>query len=121
MADPVSQIATGLAYGLRQLPRFAWYMGHGVIMRQLSKQAKRRTAVGVRAARSGRPVPDEWRLYADMLRCSCATSPTWKRVSTPFRRITTAPSRSCLRARASSFRTCRKSTAGERATPFAKC
>lgn len=66
MADPVSQIATGLAYGLRQLPRFAWYMGHGVIMRQLSKQAKRRTAVGVRAARSGRPVPDEWRLYADM-------------------------------------------------------
>ena len=35
MANPVSRFATRLAYGASQLPRVAWYLGHGVVMRQL--------------------------------------------------------------------------------------
>jgi len=66
MPHPARQIATGLAYGLSQLPRFAWYMGHGAIMRELSKRAQRRAGEGARTARTNRPVPDQWRLYADM-------------------------------------------------------
>ena len=66
MPYPARQIATGLAYGLSQLPRFAWYMGHGAIMRELSKRAQRRAGEGARTARTNRPVPDQWRLYADM-------------------------------------------------------
>jgi ubiquinone/menaquinone biosynthesis C-methylase UbiE len=66
MADAVSQIATGLAYGLRQLPRFAWYMGHGVIMRELSKHARQQTGARTPAPRTDRPMPNQWRLYADM-------------------------------------------------------
>jgi ubiquinone/menaquinone biosynthesis C-methylase UbiE len=63
MADPVSQFATRIAYGARQLPRVAWYIGHGMVMRRLSQT--------VRARASQRPlarvsVPDRRRLYADM-------------------------------------------------------
>jgi ubiquinone/menaquinone biosynthesis C-methylase UbiE len=65
MADPVSQFATRMAYGARQLPRVAWYIGHGMVMRRL------RQAVRERAGQRVRPqarvsVPDRQRLYADM-------------------------------------------------------
>ena len=40
MADPVSQFATRIAYGARQLPRVAWYIGHGMVMRRLSQAAR---------------------------------------------------------------------------------
>ena len=65
MADPVSQFATRIAYGARQLPRVAWYIGHGMVMRRLSQ------AVRERAGQKPRPqarvnVPDRRRLYADM-------------------------------------------------------
>ena len=65
MADPVSQFATRIAYGARQLPRVAWYIGHGMVMRRLSQ------AVRARAGQRPQPqarvkVPDRRRLYADM-------------------------------------------------------
>ena len=67
MAGPVTRLATRVAYGARQLPRVAWYIGHGMVMRQLSAQARRH------ADESGRPrphtdapVPGRGRLYADM-------------------------------------------------------
>src|SRR5262249_6438724 len=65
MADPVSQFATRIAYGARQLPRVAWYIGHGMVMRRLSQ------AVRARAGQSPRPQarvrgPGRRRLYADM-------------------------------------------------------
>jgi ubiquinone/menaquinone biosynthesis C-methylase UbiE len=65
MADPVSQFATRIAYGARQLPRVAWYVGHGMVMRRLSQ------AVRARAIESPQPQtrvngPDRGRLYADM-------------------------------------------------------
>jgi ubiquinone/menaquinone biosynthesis C-methylase UbiE len=65
MADPVSQFATRIAYGARQLPRVAWYIGHGMVMRRLSQ------AVRARAGQRPQPqarvrAPDRRRLYADM-------------------------------------------------------
>src|SRR5713101_3019291 len=67
MASPVSRFATRLAYGASQLPRVAWYLGHSVVMRQLSEMARRRPAESTRPwASTGAPVPDRRRLYADM-------------------------------------------------------
>jgi ubiquinone/menaquinone biosynthesis C-methylase UbiE len=74
MADPVSRITTRVAYGLTQVPRFAWYVAHGAIMRELAKNAPKKAPedgnergfVQPRRAPADRPVPDRWRLYADM-------------------------------------------------------
>jgi len=65
MADPVSQFATRIAYGARQLPRVAWYIGHGMVMRRLS-QAVRERAGQMRRPHARVNVPDRRRLYADM-------------------------------------------------------
>jgi len=65
MADPVSQFATRIAYGARQLPRVAWYIGHGMVMRRLSQAVRARA--GQRPQHQARvKVPDRRRLYADM-------------------------------------------------------
>jgi ubiquinone/menaquinone biosynthesis C-methylase UbiE len=67
MADPVSRFATRLAYSASQLPRVAWYVGHGVVMRQLSEVAGRRAGGSKRHREStDAPLPSRRRLYADM-------------------------------------------------------
>jgi ubiquinone/menaquinone biosynthesis C-methylase UbiE len=68
MADPARLIRTRLAYGITQLPRFAWYVGHGAVMRRLSREVKRRDPAPARGAETQRPVPGRWKLYADMAR-----------------------------------------------------
>jgi len=61
------RFATRLAYGASQLPRFAWYLGHGAVMRRLSEMAGRRAGESSRRRASpGAPVPGRGRLYADM-------------------------------------------------------
>ena len=37
MSTPLGRFATRVAYGATQLPRVAWYAGHGVAMRYLSE------------------------------------------------------------------------------------
>src|SRR5260370_16580921 len=67
MAGPVAHFATRLAYGASQLPRVAWYLGHSVVMRQLSEMSRRRPGeISRPRAFTGAPVPDHRRLYADM-------------------------------------------------------
>jgi ubiquinone/menaquinone biosynthesis C-methylase UbiE len=66
MADPVSQFATRVAYGARQLPRVAWYIGHGMVMRRLSQTVRERAGQTPRPPAPRVPVPDRARLYADM-------------------------------------------------------
>src|SRR5499427_8510264 len=66
MASPVSSFATRLAYGASQLPRVAWYVGHGLVMRQLSEAARRAGESTRPRAFTGAPVPGRQRLYADM-------------------------------------------------------
>jgi ubiquinone/menaquinone biosynthesis C-methylase UbiE len=67
MASPVSQFATRIAYGARQLPRVAWYVGHAMVMRRLSQAVRERAGESPRPqAHTDAPVPDRKRLYADM-------------------------------------------------------
>jgi hypothetical protein len=42
MTTLLSRIAMRVAYGASQLPRFAWYVGHGLAMRRLARAARRR-------------------------------------------------------------------------------
>jgi ubiquinone/menaquinone biosynthesis C-methylase UbiE len=68
MAAPLSRIFTRVAYGATQLPRVAWYMGHGLALRRLAEATARsegRKAEPPRA-RTDAPVPDRNSLYADM-------------------------------------------------------
>ena len=67
MTSPLSRIVTRATYGISQLPRVAWYVGHGVALRRLSQAAQRRDGAGARPrAATAAPVPDRNRLYADM-------------------------------------------------------
>ena len=44
MAAPAASIITRVAYGLSQLLRVAWYLGHGLALRRLAEAARRSTA-----------------------------------------------------------------------------
>jgi ubiquinone/menaquinone biosynthesis C-methylase UbiE len=69
MSSPFLQFATRLAYGATQLPRVAWYVGHGLAMRRLSERARRRDGPSRRPrARTEAAVPDRRRLFADVAR-----------------------------------------------------
>ena len=63
-AEP--DIITRVAYGLTQLPRVAWYLGHGLALRRLAEAARRNGAKPRR--RTNAPVPERSQLYADMAR-----------------------------------------------------
>jgi ubiquinone/menaquinone biosynthesis C-methylase UbiE len=65
MADPLSLLNVRLAYVASQLPRFAWYAGHEMVLRRLAAEARRRSG------KAARPQPNAQRLhqsriYADM-------------------------------------------------------
>jgi ubiquinone/menaquinone biosynthesis C-methylase UbiE len=67
MASPVAQLATRVAYGARQLPRVAWYVGHSLVMRRLSNAAREREGASARPRpHTDAPIPERARLYADM-------------------------------------------------------
>jgi ubiquinone/menaquinone biosynthesis C-methylase UbiE len=67
MSNLFSRIALRVAYGASQLPRIAWYVGHGLAVRRLSEAAQRQDRSGARRrAHTGVQVPDQRRLYADM-------------------------------------------------------
>jgi ubiquinone/menaquinone biosynthesis C-methylase UbiE len=67
MTTQQSKIMTRVAYGMSQLSRLAWYLGHDLAVRRLAETARRRD--GVRARRrihADAPVPNRNRIYADM-------------------------------------------------------
>jgi hypothetical protein len=67
MRAPDSNTITRVAYGISQLPRIAWYVGHGLALRRLAEAARR--SDGPKARRrvpTDAPVPDRSRVYADM-------------------------------------------------------
>ncbi len=69
--SPLSRIVTRASYGVSQLPRVAWYVGHGIALRRLSKAARQNDGAITRpparkSAKTDAPVPDRSRLYADM-------------------------------------------------------
>ena len=67
MSSPLTRLVTRAAYGATQLPRVAWYVGHGFAMRYLADEARKREGDDARPrARTDAPVPDRSRLYRDM-------------------------------------------------------
>jgi 2-polyprenyl-3-methyl-5-hydroxy-6-metoxy-1,4-benzoquinol methylase len=67
MSNPFSRIALRTAYGATQLPRVAWYMGHGFAMRRLATAAQPKNGKSARPpAHTDAKVPDRRRLYSDM-------------------------------------------------------
>src|SRR5215472_13607478 len=67
MSTPMSRVITRVAYAAIQLPRVAWYVGHGVAMREMSKRARQRDGESVRPRpATALPVPDRAHLYSDM-------------------------------------------------------
>lgn len=65
--NPYSGIMTRIAYGVRQLPRIAWYVGHGLVLRRLSNAARQPEAKAPRPrALTAQPVPNRDDVYADM-------------------------------------------------------
>src|ERR1700675_4685383 len=67
MNSPLSRLVTRAAYALSQLPRVAWYVGHGLAMGRLSERARRREGKSTRPrAHTDAAVPDRNRLCDDM-------------------------------------------------------
>ena len=67
MDSPLSRLFTRVAYGARQLPRVAWYVGHSLAVRRLSEATRRQEGQKARRrARTDLPVPDRNKIYADM-------------------------------------------------------
>ena len=50
MSDPISRLIMRAAYGVTQLPRVAWYVGHSLAVRRLSASAQRRDGKRARPA-----------------------------------------------------------------------
>ncbi|MEM9206284.1 MAG: class I SAM-dependent methyltransferase [Pseudomonadota bacterium] len=66
MANPLETLATRARYGSRQLPRVAWYVGHGLAMRRISARARERGLQNRPMASSEQPIPDQRRLFQDL-------------------------------------------------------
>ena len=67
MDTPLSRLVTRLAYGARQLPRVAWYVGHSLALRRLSEATRRQEGrKAQRRSRTDLPVPDRNKIYSDM-------------------------------------------------------
>jgi ubiquinone/menaquinone biosynthesis C-methylase UbiE len=65
MDDPLSRLATRVAYATRQLPRMAWYVGHLYLMRLLAEQVRQREGESARP-KTGSDARLDQRLEADM-------------------------------------------------------
>jgi len=67
MDSPLSHLVMRFAYGARQLPRVAWYVGHSLALRRLSEATRRQEGKKARRRpRTNLPVPDRTKIYADM-------------------------------------------------------
>ena len=61
------QAVTRAAYGIRQLPRVAWYIGHSLVLRELADTVRQsEKSKARRHVHTDAPVPDRKRIYADM-------------------------------------------------------
>ena len=64
------RVATCVAYGASQLPRIAWYVGHGLAVRRLFEVAQQRDGQKAQpSAHTNLPVPDDgMRVLLDFVR-----------------------------------------------------
>src|SRR4051812_20823774 len=66
MSNPLSRLATRVAYASRQLPRMAWYAGHLYVMRRLAAQARQQEGASARPKPQSDPRVEQ-RLNADVV------------------------------------------------------
>ena len=67
MRVPLSSLVTRVAYGVNQLLRVGWYVGHSIALRRLAEATRQRQGHKAQgSARTKAPVPDRNRIYADM-------------------------------------------------------
>ncbi len=67
MSSRLAQAVTRAAYGARQLPRVAWYIGHSLVLRELADTARQsEKSKARRRVHTNAPVPDRNHIYADM-------------------------------------------------------
>ena len=67
--SPFARLATRVAYGATQLPRLAWYAGHGYALQRLAAEQRRREGEEETPPRAGdnrAPAIRQSRLYGDM-------------------------------------------------------
>jgi ubiquinone/menaquinone biosynthesis C-methylase UbiE len=63
----LAQAVTRVAYGVRQLPRVAWYIGHSLMVRELAATVRQsEKSKARRGVHTDAQVPDRKRIYADM-------------------------------------------------------
>jgi ubiquinone/menaquinone biosynthesis C-methylase UbiE len=67
MPSEISRAVTKLAYGVTQVPRVAWYIGHSLVLRELADTVRQSgKSKARRRVHTDAPVPDRKRIYADM-------------------------------------------------------
>jgi Methyltransferase domain len=68
VSSQFARAVTRAAYGARQLPRVAWYVGHSLVLRELADSVRQseKSKVRRRHVHTDAPVPDRRRIYADM-------------------------------------------------------
>jgi len=66
MNRPHSSFTTRLAYGATQLARIGWYLGHGIAVRRLARQARDAASSEGPKPHTDRPIPRRNQLVADM-------------------------------------------------------
>jgi ubiquinone/menaquinone biosynthesis C-methylase UbiE len=63
----LSRYARPVAYGVTQVPRVAWYLGHSLLLRELADTTRKREEPRPkRRTRAATSAPDRKRIYADM-------------------------------------------------------
>jgi ubiquinone/menaquinone biosynthesis C-methylase UbiE len=65
MNRPFSRLATRAIYGAKQLPRIAWYLGHGLAMIRIAQRTRKAGSARSRPQTEAR-TPDRNRFVADM-------------------------------------------------------
>jgi len=65
VSSELTRAVTRAAYGARQLPRVAWYIGHSLLLRELAARRSEKPKVR-HTQHTHAAVPDRNRIYADM-------------------------------------------------------
>jgi len=65
--NPITRVFTRVTYGVSQLPRVGWYVGHSLALRRLSQAVRQRENPKTpQRAKTAASVPNRNRIYADM-------------------------------------------------------
>jgi hypothetical protein len=88
----LAQAVTRAAYGARQLPRVAWYIGHSLVLRELADSVRQRKQPSAkRRVHTNAPMPGRQHIYADMAKLFLQDLANVEGAFIPFPLTTTGP------------------------------